>query len=393
MGATDHRPASTPRSARAAARVWGALAALLLGGELAARVVLPPWPYYRAWNVAHEDSGPFAPADVPGPFFPLVRHEGRGYGDLAFVSGVPSLRVWRAETFTTDALGYRDPPGLEDGPWDVVLFGDSMMAGCGLEDEETFRARLAQELGASVYDASGGPAVRAMSDARWLRGPPRAFVLESVERYLVADQDTELLAALVPGSLPPSQPARGPSAPLARGRWSRAYSAATHYGTLLHASARYALFGELLARDCVLGTDGRTLFAGEELVHAALPLPALRLERIADALVQVRDRLAAHGIELVYLVVPDKATLERELVPEAYRRSMRPPGEALDALARALAARGVRSVDVLAAFRAAQREAPGEALFWRDDTHWTAHGVAVAARATAAALAGSPPPR
>jgi hypothetical protein len=219
-----------------------------------------------------------------------------------------------------------------------------------------------------------------MADERWLETPPRFFVLQSLDRYL-QPSELEPLATLEPGSLAALPAVSAPQPPAVRGRWSRAYSAATHWGSLLHGSLRFRLFGELYEQECFLGTDGRTLFHFEEAAHAEATPELIGVERIADILVLARDALAPHGIQLVYLVVPDKATLERELVPPVYRARMRPAGETIEALQRALEARGVVHVDVLAAFRAAQAEEPDRALYWRDDTHWTPHGADVAAAA------------
>ena len=383
-GEREGMAAGEPR-ARGALRFWVLAATLVLGTELAARVLLPPWPYYRAWNVAHRDSGPFEPIALPGPFFPHVEVAQEGYGDLAFQVNVPALRQERAETFTTDGLGFRNPGGHEHGPWHAVTFGDSMMAGAGLADRETFSARLAERLGEFVYAAGGANATLAMADERWLETPPRFFVLESLERYLHVSQ-LQPLATFAPGSVAALPAVSATQPPATRGRWSRAYSAATHWGALLHGSLRYWLFGELYKPDCFLGTDGRTLFHFEELAHAEATPEMLGVERIADILARVRDALATHGIQLVYLVSPDKATLARELIPSGYRARMRPAGETIEALQRALEARGVVYVDVLGAFRAAQAAQPDRDLYWRDDTHWTPHGADVAAAAAARVL-------
>jgi len=374
--------AGDPRP-RAAAAFWMVVVVLLLGTELFFHLRLPDWPYYRGWNATHQDSGPYAPCGAPGPFFPDVRYEGACYGDLAFLTDLPAFRSPRPQVFTTDGYGYRNTPGSELGPWTVVAFGDSVMAGSGISDGQTLPARLAERLGTVVYNAGGADASIALAERRWIETPPRVVIVESVERFLLADDATERLASLVPGSGPAAAPASGPPERRARGRWSRAYSAATHFGSLAYADLSYRLFGELTTRACIVGTDERTLFSIEELTHAAAPPALVGAERIADAVAFARDALRAHGIELVFLISPDKATLHRDLLPTDLARSLRPAGEHVRALQSLLAERGVPYADLLEPFQAALAADPGAALFWPDDTHWTPRGAALAAAVVA----------
>jgi hypothetical protein len=281
--------------------------------------------------------------------------------------------------FTTDGYGYRNAAGSELGPWHVVAFGDSMMAGSGISDAETFPARLAELLGAPVYNAGGKDASLSLTEKRWVDTPPRLVIVESVERFLLADDATERLATLVPGSGHAAPPTAATPGHRTRGRWTRAYSAATHYGALAYARLRFGLFGELATRECVVGTDGTTLFSFEELTHAAVPPAAIGVVRIADAVAAARTALLPHGIELVFLISPDKATLHRDLLPAELAGSLRPAGEHVVALQELLEERGVPYVDLLGPFREALAEDPGEPLFWSDDTHWTPRGAALAA--------------
>ena len=382
--ATD--AATEPKGAATALRFWILVFALLLGTELYFHLRLPDWPYSRGWNVAHKDSGPFVESTVPGPFFPHVRHAGISFGDLSFLANVPGLRHERVQTFSTDGYGYRNTPGSETGPWHAVLFGDSMMAGSGVSDDETLPARLQAKLDAPVYNAGGKDASIVLAEERWTSSPPRFVLLESVERFLQADDAIDRLIELEPGSLSIGAPeSRAPSSAV-RGRWSRAFSASTHAAKLAYSVGRYRLFGELATPAVVLGTDGRTLFSSEELVHGALPPVLVGVERIADAVDHAHEVLAAHGIELVFLAAPAKANILRERVPDEFAASMRPAGELLDELHRLLEERGVPFIDLQPSFREAASRDPGAELYWSDDTHWSPLGADLAAEVVAEEL-------
>jgi len=382
-------PNAQPRSARTALAVWIVGGVALLAFEAWRRVDLAPWPYYRGWNWTHEDSGPFAPDDAPGPFFANARYEGECYGDLAFVSHVPELRRERPQVFSTDGYGYRNPPGRELGPWHVLALGDSMMAGAGLSDSETLPAVLEELLGREVYNAAGPAFGDVVREERLRAAPPRFVLLQSIERYVVASAST---MALVRGGVPASgavarvPPAlTAPARPFTRERFSSAFSAATHYGALLASTLHWRLLGSLETPDCFVGTDGRTLFSIEEIGHRSAPPEQLGIEHSIAAVAVLRDWFAAQGSQVVYVLVPDKATVYPELVPGRFDSRLRPPSSFVDAMHARLEALGVPYVDLHSAF-VADRAAGGEPLYWPDDTHWSPHGVRVAARATAERL-------
>ncbi|MGH9262032.1 MAG: hypothetical protein ACRD08_19410, partial [Acidimicrobiales bacterium] len=119
--------------------------------DLALRTLPPDRYSFRVWE-AMRTSG------EPSPFRPSHRyHRDDVYGNLAALSNIPGRREYRAQTFTTDALGYHNPPGLADqGAIAAVLFGTSQSAGAEVNDDETLAARLTALTGRSVYNAAAG---------------------------------------------------------------------------------------------------------------------------------------------------------------------------------------------------------------------------------------------
>ena len=116
--------------------------------------------------------------------------------------------------------------------------------------------------------------------------------------------------------------------------------------------------------------------------HYADPLPVL---------VDLHRQLAAHGIELLYLPLPAKAAV----YPDMISRSVSvPPGKTpprLDAADQgffaALRSQGVPVLDPLPLFLA-HRYDGGLPVFYRQETHCSSRGYALAAQAVAARLKG-----
>lgn len=135
------------------------------------------------------------------------------------------------------------------------------------------------------------------------------------------------------------------------------------------ADIRFMLFGEATS-GVVLGRDGWLFTNQEYLVTRDLPA---NLQQQVQAIVQVRDRLAAHGKKLVLLPVPMKLDIY------AARARVQPDLRAValyDRFVEQLRAAGVDVTPVRHAFLAAR---DGQALFLPNDTHWSPEGARLAA--------------
>lgn len=117
---------------------------------------------FRAWealSVMHQRES------LPGPFYPdraLVMAEA---GDLDPRGPRDRIAHWQ-----TDRYGYRNvPEAAADTPYDVVLVGDSHIAGSRLSQEETLSVELARLTGWSVYNH----AHRGVEDLVYLLRAPR----------------------------------------------------------------------------------------------------------------------------------------------------------------------------------------------------------------------------
>ncbi|MFW5856835.1 MAG: alginate O-acetyltransferase AlgX-related protein [Planctomycetota bacterium] len=335
---------------------------------------------FRVWEAAKRSR--WDSVFPPGPFYPNLAIDRVETGDLAShtAAAVPKRVRWR-----TDRFGYRrENTARED--WDVVVIGDSFVAGTGLTQADMLTERLAARTGLAVYPLAHDRWPRhLLREARFRDHPPRIVVLAHCERTL------GYLRA--PDPDPPEPEASAPA-------WT--WPAATRIN---HMRKRAMLrFARARVRDAVASV-GRPLFFGE--AYAPVRLRGVRGERgeflflfgpevnrlyppeaipgFVERLVRWRDRFAADGIRFLYLPIPNKENIYHE------RLEAGPPPAFLARLHRAAAAAGLETVDLESRYRA-HRASGDERLYHTDDTHWTPLGVRIAADALADAIASDPAP-
>jgi len=165
--------------------------------------------------------------------------------------------------------------------------------------------------------------------------------------------------------------------PLADGSYQRQYESTfagalpgRSLGTEFFAAAKLALLGEM-AEGAVMGRDG-WLFTTEEL------MPPKHVYDLAAELQAARGHLDPLGVQLLPVILPDKARVHAAKLP---RRRSAPYQQRYPKAQALLAAAGYPVVDSLRALRAEG--------FMRTDTHWTPAG----ARAVAAEIAALLPTR
>ena len=103
-----------------------------------------------------------------------------------------------------------------------------------------------------------------------------------------------------------------------------------------------------------------------------------------DHLVELKRLLDEHGVDLLFVPVPNKTEVYYEHLPfETPKESEVLVNPYSRKILADLAAAGVETVDLLPLFLAAKRQADTVAVYQKHDTHWTAAGLAIAADAIA----------
>lgn len=337
---------------------------------------------FRAWEALRVGG-------EAGPFRPNRRYENpRAYGDLANIGNLPEMREYHRELVVTDAGGFRNPPGLaESGRVRVLITGSSFTAGTEVEDHETLAGQLAERLGVGVYNAA--------------LAEPDLTSLRELARRTGLRNGVVVFELLEGRAAPPPSLGGGPRTvrcPLGVGdagnAWCRAYNAlyersrVSPMRVLSRRVVRRLQNDRWLPnpdRDAVLRarlSDGREmLFQGDD---ADWRPAAAEEERAVRYFTWLDRRLDREGLGLLVVLVPRKYTVYAPLF-EARAREPDAGARSLERIARRLHDQGVPVVDLTPALReAAVRELrEGRTVYFRDDTHWNALGIAVAADAIA----------
>lgn len=325
-----------------------------------------------------------------GPFRPSAHGErARHGGDLAKLADLAVEEYWPVKV-TSDRLGYRNPRGVGFvRPATVFLGGDSFAGGWSNTDAGTLSEQLHAAAGWNVYN---------MAHPYWEESPedclkliqrlgqtPKLFLYEQVER--------------VPLPFPG----------LARERGFEFRGRMYARGGLVH---RLVLLGRELGANnrlrvalsrmrrrvermagipsraevaVVAGTllDGRSiLFHADERKQG----DPKRLAAAVEYFAHFREVMGRHGIGFAVVLVPNKLTVYNGLLRQPFALEERLP---LEAVERALAGRGIPVINLTQAMReeALREFTAGRFLYYRQDTHWNARGIGLAAKAVVGVLA------
>ncbi|KRG84460.1 hypothetical protein ABB34_09230 [Stenotrophomonas daejeonensis] len=130
------------------------------------------------------------------------------------------------------------------------------------------------------------------------------------------------------------------------------------------------------AQSALVGKEGWVFYAGDEILHSDMQAVHRNVALMRDA----GEQLQAAGVGLVVVVVPLKARLAQQKLPEGVVL-----GDAVQeryaAIMREFAAAGVVATDAMRALAAVQ--AQGMPAFFRTDSHWTAWSAEATGVATA----------
>jgi hypothetical protein len=259
------------------------------------------------------------------------------------------------------------------------VFGDSFMAGGGLSDHQTFTAQFARRTGLKVYNHSYSGSFMEMAWAYFasadrLAGAPLRVIVGAVEKTL-------------------GEKRKEPSALRSVSRWARRLLDASPLALASRASLGVLRESLRLPVEPANGVSiGRLARGGTMVLDLRARRPAQMT--VIDDVMKLRSMLGSRT-ELVMLLVPNKADVYATLLSDLTPPPAAPPESRLDALAAALAAHGVKVVNLRPLMRAeaARREKAGNRpTYWLDDSHWNEAGVALAVDEVVRAIGASTPP-
>ena len=278
-------------------------------------------------------------------------------------------------TWILDRFGYRKQ---ETGRrrHDVVIVGDSNIAGTGLTQGEILSEVLEERLGVSVYPLSPASLNTFLRDRRFLEVPPKIVIFESIEREI-----TDLPALRKPSPSHPKMQVRIEEMGsrlrdrVKENRWVQSTMVLLdrlckmNMLQYVRASLRRMTPPFRSRHITVPSKDGPVFFL--QGARANQPVPRGQLERAVLTIKAYNDLLASKGIRFIFLPIPNKETIYYEAL-----RTERPVF--LSQLVPALKNLGIETVDVQKAFEDAFRN-DSVLLYHAGDTHWNQKGVRLAA--------------
>ena len=348
---------------------------MVLACFILARAVLPFLPAHL-WSPAGYLCGGaylFLPTGKPHTCVAIA-----AFGEGARTANRLDFLSFRRETFTVDALGYRNPPLSSLHPR-IILFGSSFSLGLSLSDDETLAAQLNQRLGPVVFNASQvlspalsiDPIMKAAHAAGLTHG---LVLLETISR--------------IPYTYAPSRP------PSLRDRVNEAAPSVQVFRRLLinpFALVRItSLLNMRIQNDQILPNPDRQIFTEtglrggrrmlvyrDDFSFTTKPAP---VQLTAESIKTLHHDLKANGFKLAVIVVPPAYAVYWPLLADP-QPGDDPGAQYAASLASAVADAGIPVFNALPPLReAASAELPkGRLVYWPDDAHWNPTGVSVVA--------------
>jgi hypothetical protein len=319
--------------------------------------ILPPDYFtYRLWESLQYAS------QVPhvGPFYPNTTIAMTEEGDLGHHTSKALLKhvIWK-----TDEWGFRNDSFIPDP--DILIVGDSFMAGCGLSQEETLAKRLSAELGSSTKIYVAAPV--AFSDIKYLfehdiLRRPKLLIFSIVERSVPR-----------PLSLSEIDPLDISAETYT---FKRKLYGWTGFDALYDKLTRFYSVEWAIARingkhgNGITGMDHSMLFLqGKNSTRN----DSARLANTTRNLLAYKKYCDLLHIRFLFLPMPNKETVYYDRIP----LSKQP--DYLFRLDSALTVSGVSTVNTLSLYNEAKKK--GVMLYHPDDTHWNGNATQLVAKA------------
>jgi hypothetical protein len=318
--------------------------------------------------------------------------------DGAELYGLRGAKPWKRYNceLTLDANGFRNPADADSA--DVVVIGDSFIEGLHVEAPELMTARLEDRLGATVVNLGrtgyGPQQERNVLVRHGLGLAPRTCVWAFYEGNDLQDlHEFDANRKNLKWILDDRRSSSFYSRSFTRNGLGFAIRTWIHPDPKRPADAFAGRFTDRAGKDVDIyfSTGIQHGAGGPELPRGG----STELKRVRAILAEAHDLCASRGIDLVVAFIPAKFRVYHDLCRFADDSPCRdwPIDDLPDVMAKAVGeiAPGIGFVDLTGPMRDSARA--GGLVYLPDDTHWSAEGHDVAARAIAECIAGRPAPR
>lgn len=333
---------------------------LLIGVEI---FILPiDFFTYRSWEALKVDSK-IAQFFLPGPFYPNQDISKIEFGDLGFRTPYAEGKV---VTWRTDDWGFRANSGSKE--YDILLVGDSTLVGTGLDQDEMLASVIDKKSGHVAYPMGAKELANVLYNPHFKEKPPKVVVLVSIERFISnlslsmeEDSDSKFYFQAINF--------------IERSGLNWTSGIFVNLDRLLKQGMYHSLRAEVdnffnpKKPAFIYGNPPALFFQGD---FADQNISDERIIEIAENISDAAKIISKAGAKFIFLPVPNKETAYWNLLPSRKKPTFLPR------LIRELNKRGVTSVDTQSEFLKAINNG-GEDLYHKDDTHWNAGGVSLAA--------------
>lgn len=335
-------------------------------------VLILPVDFYtfRAWEALRVyENGPI----LSGPFYPNMHLVKMEYGDL---SGLSKFPVPKNVEWFTDRYGFRKKDA-GDKKYNIVIIGDSAIAGSALTQDQMFSEVLEKKLGVSVYPYAPADINKFLDDERFKKNPPDLIIVESVEKVVlqlseITPADQKVKKGLI---LPYSF-----MTPLAISIDRLKKQSFVNYLYARLAELPNLLTGQKIGRLAreVYQSESFGTGSRQEMVFYSDPADyfkdwdAAHIKRVIFALKQYQDRFKQTNTKLIFMPIPNKENIYWRQV-NGGRRILN-----LKRLVDAANKAGIPTVDLWTVYNQLYSQNPDKLLYHTDDSHWNSYGVEVA---------------
>ncbi|MBP1639846.1 MAG: alginate o-acetyltransferase AlgJ [Bacteroidetes bacterium] len=318
--------------------------------------ILPPNFFtYRLWESLRYSS------QIPrvGPFYPNITLDMTEQGDLGHhtANAMDKKVVWK-----TDEWGFRNDRFIADP--DVLIIGDSFVAGTGLSQDQTLTARLTALTGGKLKIYNMAPS--SLDDMIYLMKngimhKPKLLIFSMVERSVPKP---------VTGHLSRPFDVNTASYNVKRKLYGLTgfdafYDRLTRFYDIRWAQAR---INKQQGSGLISPVDHHMLFLqGKKAVAKA----DARLKSVTRALISYKQYCDAQKIDFLFLPMPNKETVYYDLVPFPSQPDL------LFRLDSALSQQGITTLNLLPLYNNERRK--GALLYHPDDSHWNGYATQLVA--------------
>lgn len=300
------------------------------------------------------------------PFYVDTVVEREEVGDLGFRTpfAIKKKVIWK-----TDFFGYRNSESHDR--YDIIVVGDSSIAGTSLTQTDTFPSQLSKKTGKTVYSFAPATINDFAVETRFNKNPPQIVIFGQMESGLY--------------DLPPHDTDQAPKKPPSRFLFIEKIEdfldsllKFSFYRTTL-ADWRYDPFPKHKL-SMVLDPHSNMLFSSGGIASQEKNINTLN--KTIEIIEGYHHFFAAKGIEFIVMPIPNKETIYARNLPE-FLSIYWNYTDYLNQLFFELDKRQIKTIKLYESFK---REK--ELLFQLDDTHWNKKGVQVAVDETVVLLDG-----